>query len=141
MAKRGTPKIVVIMSFAAALALAFVAVTLVLVTGADVSHVKSNQSVTVGPEAGLRTQIRTLGAVYYANPLGGDGFWLTAVDHELVALRLAQSRNGAECELAFDPNTNTFSVCDEPADLATLATLPLSVDDGTVTVDIRVDTD
>jgi len=140
-ARRGAPRIVVIMSLAVAAVLVFVAITLVLVTGADVSKVESNQSVVAGPESGLRSQIDALGAVYYANPLGGDGFWLTLRDGELVALRLQQRLGEDACELEFDRDTKTFTVCDTATTADGLATLPLTIEDGKVSVDIRADTD
>lgn len=137
MGPRTTPRVILLLSFAVAIALALVAVTLVLVTGKDVSEVEGNQSVVVGPEGGLAIQIDALGAVYYANPFGGDGFWLTELDGALVALALRQSGGDEPCELEFDPEARVFERCGAPVAVDELTQLPLTVDDGKVTVDIR----
>jgi hypothetical protein len=130
------PRIVLILGFAAIAAGLLVAVGLRTVSRNDQQARDEPEAIPAGLLGPLEETIDDRGAVYYADPRGGDGFWLTAEDGELVALVLDVEDRG--CRLEFDPPTRAFTCDGGSIDIATVARHPVLVDDeDRVRVDVR----
>jgi hypothetical protein len=95
----------------------FLAVAAVLVAMVLYLATKQNDSDTkrrpffIGLERSLKKSIREASPLYFANPQGGDGFWLDIEDGELVALVL--DRPGTkDCVVKWREQRNGYVDCE-----------------------------
>jgi hypothetical protein len=99
--------IAVAMVFVAGL---LVAAALFFATGGSDSTPKQTRPLYLGLTSELRSEIHQGSPLYFANPFGGNGFWLDIVDHKFVALDLVLP-NTTDCTVKWKGRENSYVDC------------------------------
>lgn len=96
------------------------ALMLAVTRGNGTPSVQDNGPLDIGDNQSIIDQIDEGGPLYFANPFGGDGFWVATDGDQLVAYVL-QVPGRENCNIKWQGRDNTFVDCDRnPVDTAGL---------------------
>jgi hypothetical protein len=87
-----------------------VAAALFFATGGSNGTPKQTGPLYLGLTSELRSEIHQGSPLYFANPFGGNGFWLDIVDHKFVVLDLVLP-NTKSCTVEWKGRENSYVDC------------------------------